>query len=54
MKKLLMISTIFFTVITILTACGEKGTGNASQNVTKECCDSTENCTKNVADTLTK
>ena len=54
MKKLVLLSVVFFTTISLLTSCGEKGTGNATEEATKECCDSTKNCTTNVADTLTK
>ncbi len=54
MKKLFIISLTIFTSLSLLTSCGEKGTGNATENTKKECCDSTENCTTNVADTLTK
>jgi hypothetical protein len=53
MKKLFIISFVFFTSLSIFTSCGEKSTGNATENTTKKCCDSTENCTTNVADTLT-
>jgi len=54
MKKLFILSLSFFMTISLLTACNEKGTGNATEEATKECCDSTKNCTTNVADTLTK
>ena len=54
MKKLVLLSAAFLTTVSLLTSCGEKGTGNATENTTKECCDSTKNCTTNVADTLTK
>jgi hypothetical protein len=54
MKKLFILSLSFFMTISLLTACGEKGTGNATEEVTKECCDSTKNCTTNVVDTLKK
>jgi predicted small lipoprotein YifL len=54
MKKLFILSLAVFTSLSLLTSCGEKGTGNATENTTKECCDSTKNCTTNVADTLTK
>ena len=54
MKKLVLLSAAFLTTISLLTACGEKGTGNATEEVKKECCDSTKNCTTNVADTLKK
>ena len=54
MKKLFLISLTIFTTISLMTSCGEKGTGNATEEVTKECCDSTKNCTTNVVDTLKK
>ena len=48
MKKLVLLSAAFFTTISLLTACGEKGTGNATDEATKECCDSTTECTPKV------
>jgi predicted small lipoprotein YifL len=57
MKKLLILSLSFFTTISLLTACGEKGTGNATEDATadstKVVVDSTSNATE-VADTTTK
>jgi predicted small lipoprotein YifL len=36
MKKLFLISLTLFTTISLLTACGEKGTGNATEDATPE------------------
>ena len=53
MKKLVLLSVTFFTTISLLTACGEKGTANATDDATK-CstpCATEETCgTANVAD----
>jgi predicted small lipoprotein YifL len=50
MKKLFLISLVFFTTFTVLTACGEKGTGNATEDATAVV-DSTANATGVVKDT---
>ncbi len=44
MKKLFF-SIIFFTTISLMTSCGEKKNENATDEATKECCDSTKECT---------
>jgi len=53
MKKLFLISLTIFTTISILTACGEKGTGNATEVATPEATsvESTTNATDVVKDT---
>jgi hypothetical protein len=55
MKKLVLLSVVFFTTISLLTSCGEKGTGNATEDATadstKVVVDSTLNSTDVVADT---
>jgi len=50
MKKLFLISLVFFTTFTVLTACGEKGTGNATADATAV--ESTTNATSTVKDTV--
>ena len=51
MKNLLLISISIFTTVTLMSACGENGTGNATENVVV---DSTQNATDVVKDTLVK
>ena len=36
MKKLVLLSAAFLTTISLLTACGEKGTGNTTSDATPE------------------
>jgi predicted small lipoprotein YifL len=36
MKKLFSISLVIFTAISLMTSCGEKGTGNATADATPE------------------
>ena len=36
MKKLFLISLTIFTTISLMTSCGENGTGNATANATPE------------------
>jgi len=36
MKKLFLISLTIFTTISLITSCGEKGTGNATADATPE------------------
>lgn len=43
MKKLVLLSAAFLTTVSLLTSCGEKGTGNATECAT-EC--ATANTTK--------
>ena len=54
MKKLVLLSVVLFTSVSLLTACGEKGTGNATEDAT-ECatpCATGNDCTtKNVDST---
>lgn len=59
MKKLVLISIAFFTTLSLLTACGEKGTGNATEVATPEATqevtlDSTSNATEVVEDSTKK
>ena len=58
MKKLVLLSAAFLTTISLLTACGEKGTGNATEEATKCAtpCATEEVCgtTKAVADSTQK
>ena len=57
MKKLILLSVTFFTIISLLTACGEKGTGNATEDATKCAtpCATGDSCgTTNVADSTKK
>ena len=58
MKKLVLLSAAFLTTISLLTACGEKGTGNATDDATKCAtpCATEEACgtTKAVADSTQK
>jgi len=42
--KNLFFSMIFFTTISLMTSCGEKKNENATDEATKECCDSTKEC----------
>jgi hypothetical protein len=53
MKKLFLISLVVFSTISLMTSCGEKSsTKNATEEVKKECCDSTKNSTCNVVDSV--
>lgn len=57
MKKLVLLSASFLTTVSLLTSCGEKGTGNATEDATKCAtpCATEETCgTTNVADTTKK
>jgi hypothetical protein len=49
MKKLFLISLTIFTTISLMTSCGEKGTGNATPEATAV--ESTTNATDVVKDT---
>jgi predicted small lipoprotein YifL len=54
MKKLFLFSLAIFTTISLMTSCGEKGTGNATEDATKDATvvvDSTANATEVVKDT---
>lgn len=52
MKKLFLISLTLFTTISLLTACGEKGTGNATEDARTEATfDATSEATTDVKDT---
>ena len=48
MKKLFSISLVIFTAISLMTSCGEKGTGNATADATA---DATPEATVVVKDT---
>ena len=49
MKKLFLISLTIFTTVSLMTSCGEKGTGNATPEATAV--ESTTNATEVVKDT---
>ena len=49
MKKLVLLSAAFLTTVSLLTSCGEKGTGNATPEATAV--ESTTNATEVVKDT---
>ncbi len=49
MKKLFLISLTIFTTLSLVTSCGEKGTGNATADATAV--ESTVNATVVVKDT---
>jgi predicted small lipoprotein YifL len=50
MKKLFLFSLAIFTTISLMTSCGEKGTGNVTEDATVVV-DSTANATEVVKDT---